>query len=318
MPTRPPGDVSNSAIRCGGSSSDARHPPARLDPPAERLQLGDERAGQHPGAALGERPAVDVCRGAEHEPGRRADRLGQRQDRVGGDPREQRPGGVAPEASRDPRRRLQSQQPEPRHPQRPRRRQRHVERAEQVRQQRRRGVDHPAEQVAVRVAVAAQPAGRLVDVAAEQDRGAVVERVAERRRRSIQRRPCAARAGWRSAKNGEIRPKTWIELQTSWTKPGSVSSAERDPPPGSSAASRTVTRRPARASVIAAASPFGPEPTTTASTASRASARPAPPVTAACLARLPRRPPARTAARTPPASVRTHHAPVSRRSRHVE
>ena len=51
----------------------------------------------------------------------------------------------------------------------------------------------------------------------------------------------------------------------SWTKPGSVSSAERDPPPIVSAASSTRTERPARARAIAAARPFGPEPTTTAS-----------------------------------------------------
>ena len=46
--------------------------------------------------------------------------------------------------------------------------------------------------------------------------------------------------------------------QTSCTKPGSVSSAERAPPPIVSLASSTSTERPARASAIAAASPFGP------------------------------------------------------------
>jgi hypothetical protein len=34
----------------------------------------------------------------------------------------------------------------------------------------------------------------------------------------------------------------------SWTKPGSVSSAERTPPPGSGSASRTSTSSPVRAS----------------------------------------------------------------------
>ncbi len=53
--------------------------------------------------------------------------------------------------------------------------------------------------------------------------------------------------------------------QTSWTKPGSVSSALRVPPPTVSAASTTSTERPASASVTAADSPFGPAPTTTAS-----------------------------------------------------
>ena len=46
---------------------------------------------------------------------------------------------------------------------------------------------------------------------------------------------------------------------------GSVNALERNPPPRVSARSRTITERPARASEIAALSPFGPEPTTTAS-----------------------------------------------------
>ena len=41
-------------------------------------------------------------------------------------------------------------------------------------------------------------------------------------------------------------------------KPGSVSSSVRTAPPGASAASSTSTERPASASRIAAASPFGP------------------------------------------------------------
>src|SRR5690242_5988646 len=52
--------------------------------------------------------------------------------------------------------------------------------------------------------------------------------------------------------------------QTSCVKPGSVSAADRLPPPMVSSASKTVTSRPACASVIAAARPFGPEPTTMA------------------------------------------------------
>ena len=47
--------------------------------------------------------------------------------------------------------------------------------------------------------------------------------------------------------------------------PGSVSSSVRQPPPGVDAPSKTSTESPARASVSAAASPFGPDPTTTAS-----------------------------------------------------
>src|SRR5918997_2142710 len=76
-------------------------------------------------------------------------------------------------------------------------------------------------------------------------------------------RPCSARGS--SLKNGEALASGWIAEQTSWTKPFRVSSAERTPPPTVSSASRTRTDRPSRARVIAAARPFGPEPTTTAS-----------------------------------------------------
>src|SRR5215471_11675053 len=48
-------------------------------------------------------------------------------------------------------------------------------------------------------------------------------------------------------------------------KPGNVSSAERTPPPTVGLASNTTTDLPACASVIAAASPLGPVPITTAS-----------------------------------------------------
>src|SRR5438093_10809360 len=47
--------------------------------------------------------------------------------------------------------------------------------------------------------------------------------------------------------------------------PGSVSSAERPPPPIVRSASKTITFLPARARTMAAARPFGPDPTTTAS-----------------------------------------------------
>jgi protein-S-isoprenylcysteine O-methyltransferase len=53
--------------------------------------------------------------------------------------------------------------------------------------------------------------------------------------------------------------------QVSWRNPGCVSSAVRNPPPGTSPASSTRTERPARASVAAATRPLGPDPTTTAS-----------------------------------------------------
>ena len=67
-------------------------------------------------------------------------------------------------------------------------------------------------------------------------------------------------------RNGEPRPSGWIAEQTSWRNPGSVSASVRAPPPIVDAASSTRTERPACAMAIAAASPFGPEPTTIAST----------------------------------------------------
>src|SRR5213083_1886982 len=51
----------------------------------------------------------------------------------------------------------------------------------------------------------------------------------------------------------------------SCTNPGNVSSAERAPPRRVAFASQTSTEHPARASVIAAARPFGPDPTITPS-----------------------------------------------------
>ena len=78
------------------------------------------------------------------------------------------------------------------------------------------------------------------------------------------RTPRAARS--RSPKAGEASSSGCTAEQTSWRKPGSVSSAVRHPPPGSSAASTTSTDSPARASVRAATRPLGPAPTTIAST----------------------------------------------------
>src|SRR5947207_14409658 len=73
------------------------------------------------------------------------------------------------------------------------------------------------------------------------------------------------RSSGRVVKNGEPAASGCTAEQTSCKKPGSVSSAERAPPPIVAFASQTTTEHPARASVIAAARPFGPEPTTTAS-----------------------------------------------------
>ena len=58
--------------------------------------------------------------------------------------------------------------------------------------------------------------------------------------------------------NGECSAIGWIAEQTSWTKPGSVSSNESAPPPSVSCSSCTTTSSPARASAIAAAEPVRP------------------------------------------------------------
>src|SRR5262249_56940184 len=72
--------------------------------------------------------------------------------------------------------------------------------------------------------------------------------------------PSAARSTpW---KNGEAAASGCTAEHTSCWKPGSVSSCVRQPPPGVGAPSITCTASPARASITAAASPFGPEPTT--------------------------------------------------------
>ena len=76
----------------------------------------------------------------------------------------------------------------------------------------------------------------------------------------IHSRPCCARG--KPAKAGELAAHGCTAEQTSCTNPGSVSSAERVPPPMVGCASNTVVRSPACARMMAAVRPFGPEPTT--------------------------------------------------------
>src|SRR6266511_1445997 len=80
---------------------------------------------------------------------------------------------------------------------------------------------------------------------------------------------CTISRPWRSSgsprRNGEASASGWTAEQTSWWKPERVSSAVRQPPPAVAPASSTRTERPALARTIAAASPLGPAPTTTAS-----------------------------------------------------
>jgi allantoinase len=83
-----------------------------------------------------------------------------------------------------------------------------------------------------------------------------------------------ARLGGKAKINPPVRPRAEVEELWRHVASGNVTlvstdhvswSEDRRPPPISSAASRTVTRNPWRARVRAAARPFGPEPTTTAS-----------------------------------------------------
>src|SRR3954454_22748827 len=67
-----------------------------------------------------------------------------------------------------------------------------------------------------------------------------------------------------AAKTGEAAAAGYTAENVSCWNPGKVSGSVRTAPPGVSAASSTVTGRPARASRMAAASPFGPAPITSA------------------------------------------------------
>jgi hypothetical protein len=77
------------------------------------------------------------------------------------------------------------------------------------------------------------------------------------------RTPRAARS--KRWKKDEATARGCAAEQTSCRKPGRVSSWVRQPPPISGAPSITCTVRPAAARVTAAARPFGPLPTITAS-----------------------------------------------------
>ncbi len=77
-------------------------------------------------------------------------------------------------------------------------------------------------------------------------------------------------------KNGDPAASGCTADPKSCTNPGSVSGKLRHAPPGSACASRTSTGRPARAIATAAASPFGPDPTTPARLGSHPTAIPIP------------------------------------------
>ena len=62
-------------------------------------------------------------------------------------------------------------------------------------------------------------------------------------------------------KNGEPTASGWTAEPKSWKKPGIVSSSVRAAPPACGCASKTSTRTPLCARVMAAARPLGPAPT---------------------------------------------------------
>ena len=136
------------------------------------------------------------------------------------------------------------------------------------------GIAHErAEQPPPRAAVRAQAGRGRRHRPLEDDRAPSVERVRERRVGMDELDPARGEVDRSEERRGEVSGR--IVEQTSCRNPGSVSSAVRVPPPAVGAASYTRTERPARASVMAAARPLGPAPTTIASTG------PSPCVTAA-------------------------------------
>ena len=114
---------------------------------------------------------------------------------------------------------------------------------EQVADDRVRGAGERPHQPAIALRIGSQALRRRLDGALQDRRGAVVERVGERGRRMDSSSPCSARGS--SRRNGDPSAIGCIAEQTSWTKPGRVSSAERIPPPIVSFASSTSTDRPA-------------------------------------------------------------------------
>ena len=167
--------------------------------------------------------------------------------------------------SRQSGRRAQGGQPEASHHERmARERQRRQHVVDRSRSRRRRPVPS---RLRPRLAVGTESGAGRLDRSLQQD-GVVVERVGKRDRRLDPAQPVAIERQ-RAHRFGEATPRGWIAEQTSWTKPGSVSSALRVPPPGVAWPSTTSTRRPVRAIVMAATSPLGPEPMTTASYSDR-------------------------------------------------
>lgn len=138
---------------------------------------------------------------------------------------------------------------------------RRAQRPKQVAHQPVAGPVERLEQAAVGSGVGAEAACRLFDRALQHHRRAVLERVGERRLRLHQ---LEAVLGQRQAAQERGRERKRMDGRAGVVREARQRELLRaEPPPTASAPSRTVTRRRARASAIAAASPLGPEPTTT-------------------------------------------------------
>ena len=212
-----------------------RDPPVALDPTTEALQDGHERVGDLLRSTLRERPPDEMGEHAEHQAvARRHGRL-QAQDRVAGEPGEQRPRlvGVEPPASdrvgrQDADRAVAGE--------RDRVLRRDRERRQQPVGQVETGLDERAEQPTVRLGVGARGRRRCrrpngAGRAARPPSSGCATGTSE----WIHSRPCASSGVSLAAISrnaGEPTASGWIAEHTSCSTPGSVSSSVRVPPPG--------------------------------------------------------------------------------------
>ncbi len=230
--------------------------------PPRGSELGHEGIDDGGAATLHDGPAV-VVRQRGEEPGKHAgERRRQRQHGVGGRAGDQGPALVGTEAPGEMLRRGESTQGEARCRQRVRRHVAHG--AQEGGQDVVQIPDEGGEEPRVGGPVCSQGSGHVSHIRPDGD-GAGSPREDGRRRAAASAAAHRGRRGRCQRKAGEARSSGWTAEQTSWRNPGSVSSAVRHPPPGSSAASYTSTARPARARTSAATNPLGPAPTTMAS-----------------------------------------------------
>ncbi len=230
---------------------------------AEFAQVGGEGVGDRLGAAAGDGPAAGVRGEGEDEAYGGGGEAAERRHHVGDEPGEEGAGALVVEAAGQPGRRRQSDEAEPGEGdgvagQRGQR-QRH-EVADQGVPAVQEGRDEPP----VRAGVARpEGGGRLADRAGQHGRGAVQERVGHGQLgvQPLQAVPLQRQSAEGGRADGEgVGGGAGVVPEA-----GRVSSSVRAPPPTVPLASKRATEKPRRASSTAAVSPFGPAPTTTAS-----------------------------------------------------